>query len=423
MLAGGIIAYCRETPARLWAWLRGLWVIEIDILDRDPAFEWIDQWLAQHSYSQRYARWLTVKTQPVDYRIRQEHPDADVRPRILFSPSVGRHLLLYRGRLLVLQRVRPEPGTNGGQLQPVRESFSITIYSRDRGLARQLLEDARDVALPPGQARLSIYRTSYGSWSCEQQRLPRPAESVILRAGQMEDLIGDVRQFLHRRSWYVERGLPYRRGYLLYGPPGTGKSSAALAIASELKMDLALLSLTRGSLDDNELCSLLAAVPANAIVLIEDIDCAFIQREHNESSKVGGLTFSGLLNALDGVAAGEGRVLFATTNHPERLDPALVRPGRIDRRVEIGHATKEQAGRFFARFFPDGDPAVRDYFVDCIPERRLSMSAIQTHLIRYAHDADEAVERLPELLATLDEGGEPAEFSAEQQRFVHCGGL
>lgn len=398
MVGGAILAYCRQLPGQIWAWLRGMWVIEIDILDRDPAFDWIDQWLAQHTYAQRHARWLTVRTQPIDYKERQADPSLDGRPRILFTPAPGRHYLFYRGRLMSLHRERPKPNQTSAQPINVRESFSITIYSRDRRIAQQFLEDARDIALPPGKDRLSIYRASYSSWDEQMQRLPRPPESVVLKAGQMESLVADAKTFLQRRDWYLERGLPYRRGYLLHGPPGTGKSSAVLAVASALRMDLALLSLNGSTLDDNELGQLLSQVPANALVLIEDIDCAFHQRQ-GTAEKTSRLTFSGLLNALDGVAAGEGRMLFATTNHPERLDPALIRPGRIDCRFEIAYADRDQLRRIFERFFPDGDPAVADYFAESCPEDSLPMSAVQTHLIRYAHDADEAVARIDELLA------------------------
>ena len=230
------------------------------------------------------------------------------------------------------------------------------------------------------------------------KRLPRPPESVVLRAGLMESLIDDVRDFLGRRNWYVERGIPYRRGYLLYGPPGTGKSSAVLAIASALKMDIAILSLANSSLDDDDLCQLLSNCPVNSIVLIEDIDCVFVERKATED-KANKLTFSGLLNAIDGVAAGEGRILFATTNHIERLDPALIRPGRIDRKELIGYADREQLRRLFVRFFGDNDPSMADYFADSLAEGTLPMSAVQTYLIQHADSADDALLELDELSA------------------------
>ena len=396
MIGGGMLAYFREVPSRIWHWLRRRWLIEIDILDRDSAFDWIDKWLAQHTYSKNRARSLTVKTVTVDYGERQADPTMDARPRILFSPAPGEHIFFYRGRLVILNRERPK--LDGAQAQPmnVRESFSIHIFSRDRSIAQQLLEEARDVALPPGDNRLAIHRAAYSSWDEQMKRLPRPPESVVLRQGLMESLIADVRNFLGRRDWYLERGIPYRRGYLLYGPPGTGKSSAVLAIASAMKMDIAILSLANSSLDDDDLCQLLSNCPVNSIVLIEDIDCVFVERKATED-KPNKLTFSGLLNAIDGVAAGEGRILFATTNHIERLDPALIRPGRIDRKELLGYADREQLRRLFVRFFGDNDPSMADYFAESLGEGRLCMSAVQTYLIEYAESADEALMHLEEL--------------------------
>ncbi|MBC7852738.1 MAG: AAA family ATPase [Pirellulaceae bacterium] len=397
MIGGALLAYFRALPGQAWEWLKGLWVIEIDILDREAAFHWVDCWLAQHTYARDKARWLTVKTQEVLYEERQAEPAADHRPRILFTPAPGRHFLFYRGRLVILHRERPKMNQAAQQPVNVRESFSLTIFSRDRSIARLLLEDARDAALPLGSMRLTVYRANYSSWSEQLTRLPRSPESVILRAGLMGDLIADARSFLRRRTWYLDRGIPYRRGFLLHGPPGTGKSSAVVAIASSLEMDIALLSLSGSSLDDNELGELLSQVPTNAILLIEDIDCAFTERI-GTTEKQNKLTFSGLLNAIDGVAAGEGRILFATTNHLEKLDPALIRPGRIDRKVEIALATCDQARRMFRRFFAGGDESLAALFADAIPELTLPMSAIQTHLIRYAESAEDACENVDELL-------------------------
>jgi chaperone BCS1 len=220
----------------------------------------------------------------------------------------------------------------------------------------------------------------------------------VLPAGQLEDLITDARLFLEGRQWYLERGIPYRRGYLLYGPPGTGKSSAVVAVASALGMDIAVLNLNSVALDDNELSELLADTPTNSIVLIEDIDCAFVARQAGDE-KSNKVTFSGLLNAMDGVAAGEGRILFATTNHVERLDPALIRPGRIDRRMENGLASRDQGRRLFIRFFPHAGNELANRFASELSERRLPMSAIQTHLIRYSACPESAIENIDQLLA------------------------
>ena len=114
------------------------------------------------------------------------------------------------------------------------------------------------------------------------RRQPRPVDSVILADGLMENLIADAGKFLQRRDWYMKRGIRYRRGYLHHGPPGTGKSSAVVAIASALQMDIAMLSLGDSTMDDNSISELFSSIPANSIVLMEDIDCAFIERKEGE---------------------------------------------------------------------------------------------------------------------------------------------
>jgi chaperone BCS1 len=389
MIGGGLVACLRSVPGRIYRWIKSKFVYDVDILDREQAFDWLDQWLAQHRYAQTRARWLSVRVRPVDYRDRQADPLGDHRPKIIFTPAPGTHFLFFRGRLVILCRVRPEPDEKGPNPGQVRESFNLSVFTRDRSIVQALLEEARDVAIPTGDSRLTLYRNSYASWSEQMQRSSRPPDSVVLPQGVMESLIADCQKFLEDRDWYLQRGIPYRRGVLLYGPPGTGKSSAVVAVASALKMDIAILNLGGSSLDDGDLAELLCEVPANALLLIEDIDCVFVQRSATDE-KQNRVTFSGLLNALDGVAAGEGRLLFATTNHRERLDPALIRPGRIDRQIDIGYANQDQCRRMFLRFFPDADPATVDYFVATVPDRELTMSAVQTFLIEHSESADDA---------------------------------
>jgi chaperone BCS1 len=163
-------------------------------------------------------------------------------------------------------------------------------------------------------------------------------------------------------------------------------------------MDIAILSLASSTLDDAQLADLLADAPINAIVLIEDIDCAFAGRG-SEPDKASKLSFSGLLNAIDGVAAGEGRLLFATTNHIERLDAALIRPGRIDRKLEVSYADRDQLRRIFVRFFPQANRQLAESFAAALPEDQLAMSAVQNYLIRHAESAEDACEEVETLAA------------------------
>lgn len=144
--------------------------------------------------------------------------------------------------------------------------------------------------------------------------------------------------------------------YLLHGPPGCGKSSYITALAGELGFSICLLNLSERGLTDDRLNYLLNVVPERSIVLLEDIDAAFVSREDTPTQKaayegLNRVTFSGLLNCLDGVASTEARVVFMTTNYPERLDPALIRPGRVDFKEYVGFCSQYQLEQMFRRFY------------------------------------------------------------------------
>ena len=163
-------------------------------------------------------------------------------------------------------------------------------------------------------------------------------------------LIAEARRWKGSEDWYLDRGLPWRRGWLLHGPPGTGKTALVRAVAEDL--DLPVYAYDLGSLRNDELreawANMLAEAPC--LALLEDIDAVFHGRE-NVAVKEGGLTFDCLLNCLDGVQRADGLLVVLTTNHPERLDPALgsadsnaTRPGRVDRVVEL--PPLDEDGRF-----------------------------------------------------------------------------
>lgn len=150
----------------------------------------------------------------------------------------------------------------------------------------------------------------------------------------------------------IDKGIPYRRGYLLHGAPGSGKTSFIQALAGAVGYNICLLNLAERGLTDDKLNHLLGLVPDRSFILLEDVDSAFNRRvQTSEDGFKGAVTFSGLLNALDGVASTEERIIFMTTNHYERLDPALIRPGRVDLAEMLDDAVGEQAERLFIKFY------------------------------------------------------------------------
>ena len=139
------------------------------------------------------------------------------------------------------------------------------------------------------------------------------------------------------------------------------------------------------------------------------------------------LTFSGLLNALDGVGSATGQIFILTTNHRERLDPALIRDGRVDLHVEFGAAQPEQMRQLFMQFYPRADVSLAEKFETELSaaltekgegERELSMAAIQHYFIlsrkRTAEDAAGGVARLMEAREARKEREEASTAAKEK---------
>jgi chaperone BCS1 len=189
-------------------------------------------------------------------------------------------------------------------------------------------------------------------------------EMVVLNESEKGKLLKDIKVFLSRTSqqWYSNRDIPYRRGYLLYGPPGTGKSSLRKSIAGRFDLDVYILGLS--AINEVNLTSLFTKFPSRCVIRLEDVDavssdwdaetedsCQIVAPSLERKTASGKVPLSAVLSAIDGVASHEGRTLIMTTNHITRLNEALIRPGRIDKKVELGLGDKEVTADLFRLIF------------------------------------------------------------------------
>ncbi|XP_074949308.1 mitochondrial chaperone BCS1 isoform X2 [Phalacrocorax aristotelis] len=286
------------------------------------------------------------------------------------------------------------------------ESITFTALGTNREIFFSILQEARELALQQQEGRTIMYTAMGAEWrQFGFPRRRRPLSSVVLEEGVSERLVQDVKEFIDNPKWYSERGIPYRRGYLLYGPPGCGKSSFITALAGELQYSICLLSLSDHSLSDDRLNHLLSVAPQQSIILLEDVDAAFISRDLAAENPalyqgMGRLTFSGLLNALDGVASTEARIVFMTTNYVDRLDPALVRPGRVDLKQYVGHCSHWQLARMFQRFYPEQPPAAAKRFAEqaLAVSEQISAAQVQGHFMLYKMDPEGAIANIRSIL-------------------------
>lgn len=279
------------------------------------------------------------------------------------------------------------------------ESVTLTSIGRNKNLYFSMLNEARQLALQSHEGKTIMYIPMGAEWrQFGYPRKHRPLSSVILDQGLSETIVSDVREFTCNSEWYMSRGIPYRRGYLLYGPPGCGKSSFITALAGELEYSICLLNLSERGMSDDRLNHLFSVAPEASIILLEDVDAAFTSREETSQVRtaydgLSRLTLSGLLNALDGVASTEGRIVVMTTNYLERLDPALVRPGRVDVKVCIDYASVTQLEAMFGRFYPEASVEKGRQFATSVLSLKthVSLAEIQGYFMLHKTNCDAAI--------------------------------
>ena len=357
----------------------------------------------------------TEKTAPEHFHT------AYLRRSMKYQPWYGTTWFWHNGSLFIVERLRDRSTsyarqgdeetivfrTLGLSTQPIKDLFSAIVASDESGKHRTNIFSTR-----PKHARAFA-----GPWSEVSSQPVRPMQSVALDEQTKQDVVCEIGEFLqpcHAR-FCAERGIPWRRGYLFHGSPGTGKTSFATALAGRFGLPVYVVPLQDSDVDDADLLRMFSCLPRRCLVLLEDLDtiCTAGSRTKSDDisrtqteDRAGKISLSGLLNAIDGIASSEGRILLVTTNFLERLDEALLRPGRIDRKIHFPLLSKALAQQMFVRMYQDeeGDMgSMAKQFGDLIPDGTLSPAVVQEFL--FARDPRKAIARARAFKEAGEEGG------------------
>lgn len=404
------LALLRQGIIRSAGMLKRRLMTTLEVTSRDPAYPWVLQWITRQRLTSGGHFSLSTCRKP------RKDVSVNEFQRFQLVPAPGVHYLRWSGRWIQVSREREKSlvdfgsslsaGSNSNFTGGPFETVTLTTIGKAEKVMRSLLEEAERTNAQMEEGKLVIWTAWGQDWRpFGQPRRRRPLDSVVLGQGVSSRLLADLKDFLGAEQWYQSRGIPYRRGYLLDGPPGGGKSSFVQALAGELGYNICVISLSEGWLTDDRFNHLLNSLPERSFLLLEDIDATGPSRDDKVTSGniqsvngSGRLSFSGLLNALDGVTSAEERIIFMTTNHRDRLDLALIRPGRVDYHQHIGWADSHQASKLFSNFFPEHNH-LADKFGGAIGKYggRVSPAAIQGHFILYKNSPQEAVENVTNL--------------------------
>jgi len=378
LVMGGVMAYMKSVPQMIWLWFKRQVLVSVTVKDDDPSFLWVKEWITKQKFMPR---------------VRRVDLDSTIRGKLIsLMPAPGEHFFWHKRLPFWLNYTRSED-KKGGWDAKRSETISFSTIGRRQERIKQFVTEIIEIHKEAERSESKLYVWDE-YWIKLRSYSPRTFESVVLDGQEKEKLLQDVNEFLGDKERYRELGIPYHRGYAFYGPPGTGKTSLASGLAYQLSRDIYLMNL--GDLSDKGLKTAISTVPEGSIIMFEDIDASGAGKKRKATNdgprdqewkegvtpgphpnkvedsdgheKLFGVTLSGLLNVLDGFHAPSGVIYIMTTNHLDNLDPALIRPGRIDVLLHLGQATDDQKIKLYQRFYPEDSLAQATSFVKGRPE-------------------------------------------------------
>lgn len=328
----GILYTLKNVPEKILYFAKRLFVSEILLTNDNESYEF-----------RRFLEFIQNNYNPIfrqsSYRavyLKEKNSDQEkVKPLL----GYGRHYFWISG---VLCRIHYREGETKVFSQSIREEITVSALTLKGSIFFDKLFGSFSKTY---HDQIEIFTSVGRYWDMVISPQCRSLESIILPNNLKKEIVSVVENFLTNKSWFLEKGIARKVSFLFEGPPGTGKTSMAVALATEFK--LRLYSLNFGAVkSDVELLCLMQSIPSDSILLIEDIDCIGIpDRKENPGEE--GVTLSGILNAIDGVTASQGKILIMTTNDSSTLDPALTRPGRVDHRKAFDILGENESRKLF----------------------------------------------------------------------------
>ncbi|KAI0397995.1 P-loop containing nucleoside triphosphate hydrolase protein [Xylariaceae sp. FL0594] len=352
--------FARNLGNQLWGYVTRFFVSSIYVLSSDRLNQEIAFWVTENVLPKRHYRSLASATsghQFSELSVKERSYEDSIR----YTPQHDRCWFIHDHNVFFVRPGSSSPlGLNqsyeSGGLEVMCLGRSTEPIKRFFKAVRQYTEDRTDT-------NVHVYVPGHDyryKWEFSRSQPKRALKSIHLGQNVKNDLLADIEEYMSPQSleFYRSVDIPYRRGYLLHRPPGTGKTSTCTALAGHFNMSLYVMHLPTVS-SDTALGELFGRLPKRCFIVMEDVDAVGGATEDRggrreeimRGGRTSSVTLAGLLNVLDGITSGEGRIVLMTTNYRDHLDSALIRPGRIDKIIHMGKMERPMAEDMFTRIY------------------------------------------------------------------------
>lgn len=346
-----ILYSLRKVPMFLWERIKRLIYFEALVEERNSFYDDVERWLYDN-YSQSYR---STKVKRIRYF--DENVNKDIS-KLEIQQLEDWFFIRRNGKTIKISKNRKEK-ENASDLDAMfYESIKFSSLFGKKEILN-LLEEIRVYGdnLKNNKDSIEIYEYNFDGWDKVNDMEVKSVDDVFIN--NKNYLLDDLNNFVNAKEWYKKRNIPYKRGYGLWGTPGNGKTTLALALAKYLNRDIYVINLNECT--DGTLKNAFKNIFCNSILLMEDIDCVFSDRKTsnntnknknvNENTTKSSVSLSTMLNCLDGIFYKEGLITIMTSNHPEKLDNALIRRGRVDVSFNINNPTYNLIEDYILRFY------------------------------------------------------------------------
>ena len=358
-LITGSFIYFKSIPLWVWNKIVRHTTYKVTVYQYDELFDLLEEWMnINHPKTYRNVEAILLDKNEYDQHFKSINDNSTISSNdnkpinklTIFLKQESVNLWIkYQNRYINISKNKEKLDRAENLRNVYFSRIELSGIFAEKQINNILQEALKLKKIPKDEIIIKSFDSGYGEYRKCYDVKPKPFDNIIINKELKLDLINDIDNFINSKEWYDDRFIKFKRGYCFYGKPGNGKTSLSMAIAQRLNWNYYAMNISSIT-SDYQLQGAFRQLNEKTILAIEDIDTSFNGREVINSEK-NSLSFATILNCLDGLSMPDNVIIIITTNHVDKLDPALIRSGRIDKMIGIPNPKKLEVEEYLNLFF------------------------------------------------------------------------